>query len=77
MSIDAMEVDPDSPNTITPPEPGFSAETPYKPSTLCSAYPQNGPVNMTARPATLTWTDQGQILCHGANQIVIAVSPFR
>jgi hypothetical protein len=77
MSIDKMEVDPSPPPSLEPPELENVAEVSQDPSPLCSAYPQTGPVNMTTRPATLTWTDQGQILCHGAIQVVIAVSRLR
>lgn len=77
MSIDTMETDPNPPNSADLSELAMPVETPKVPSPLCSAYPQMGPVHMTTRPATLTWTDQGQILCHGAIQVVIAVSSLR
>jgi hypothetical protein len=74
MSVDQMEVDQDPPNPDGVMEPELPTDKPPDVSALCSAYLQMGPVNMTTRPATLIWTDQGQILCHGAIQVAIAVS---
>jgi hypothetical protein len=74
MSIDTMEVDQATSEPTPDPAPDSLTNDAAEISALCSAYPQTGPVNMTTRPATLTWTDQGQITCHSAIQVAIAVS---
>jgi hypothetical protein len=43
-------------------------------SALCSAYPQSGAIDLWARPGVLSWTPQGQFVCHSSGQVTIAVS---